>query len=469
MSVATYPVRVDAALEPGMSRWLWLVKWLLAIPHYFLLFFLWVAFVVVSVVAFFAVLFTGRYPPSLFAFNVGVLRWTWRVFYYTYGALGTDRYPPFTLADVPDYPAHFDVDYPSHLSRGLVLVKWWLLAIPHYLVVGIFIGGGTWAVSQSADRTNGAPGLIGLLVFFAAIVLLFTGRYPQQIFDFVLGMNRWALRVAAYAGLMTDQYPPFRLDMGGHDPAGTMTVPAEPPSAPAAAPTGPPAPPQKRRGWTAGRTVSLVIGSVLGLVSLGLLVAGGVATWATNTQRDAAGYLTSDTRSFSTSSYAITSDEIDLGTSADWVTPGDVLGTLRIRATDVDPTRAVFVGVGPQRAVESYLAGVDHLVVTNWGTGRTRDVVTAGRSPARAPTDARIWITQAAGPGTQTLTWKPTSGHWVAVVMNADGSARVVVKADVGASVPDLAWMAVGLFAVGGVLLAAAVLLIAVPVARASK
>ena len=232
MSAAAYPVHVDATLERGMSRWLWLVKWLLAIPHYIILALLWVAFVVVSVVAFFAILFTGRYPLSLFEFNVGVLRWTWRVSYYTYGALGTDRYPPFTLADVADYPAHLDVDYPTHLSRGLVLVKWWLLAVPHYLVVGVFVGGGSWALWRVADNTAGAPGLIGLLVLIAAIVLAFTGRYPQQIFDFVLGMNRWALRVGAYAALMTDEYPPFRLDMGGHEPAGTMTV-----SSPKEAPT----------------------------------------------------------------------------------------------------------------------------------------------------------------------------------------------------------------------------------------
>jgi hypothetical protein len=227
MAVTTYPVHVDATLDRRMSRWLWIVKWFLAIPHYFLLLFLWIAFVAVSIAAFFAILFTGHYPRRMFAFNVGVLRWSWRVSYYTYAALGTDKYPPFTLADVPDYPAHFDVDYPSHLSRGLVLVKWWLLAIPHYLVVGVFCGGGTWALWHD----GGGMGLIGLLVVIAAVVLAVTGRYPRQIFDFVLGMNRWALRVAAYAGLMTDKYPPFRLDMGEHESVETVMVspPTRPP------------------------------------------------------------------------------------------------------------------------------------------------------------------------------------------------------------------------------------------------
>jgi hypothetical protein len=232
-SVLTYPVRVDAHLDPGLNRWLWLVKWVLVIPHYVVLVFLWIAFVACSVAAFFAILFTGRYPRPIFDFNVGVMRWSWRVSYYAYGALGTDRYPPFTLAEVADYPAHLAVDYPEHLSRGLVLVKWWLLAIPHYLVLGFFAGGGVYLANEATTSNQSAwtwgSGLIGLLVLFAAVALLVTGRYPPSIYDLVLGMNRWMLRVAAYAGLMTDQYPPFRLDQGGEDPqSAQLTVP--PPS-----------------------------------------------------------------------------------------------------------------------------------------------------------------------------------------------------------------------------------------------
>jgi hypothetical protein len=133
---------------------------------------------------------------------------------------------------VPDYPARLSVAYPKSLSRGLVLVKWWLLALPHYLIIGVFTGGAVAGFNEASDNAIWATGggLIGLLVCFAGLALLFTGRYPRGLYDLIMGMNRWVFRVIAYAALMTDKYPPFRLDLGGHEP------PAEPATRHTAAP-----------------------------------------------------------------------------------------------------------------------------------------------------------------------------------------------------------------------------------------
>lgn len=197
---SSYPVTVTGELSEPQGRGWWLIKWLLAIPHYIILCFLWIASFVICVIAFFAILFTAKYPKELFDFNVGVMRWTWRVGFYTYQALGTDKYPPFTL-QAGGYPADIDVPYPENLSRGLVLIKWWLLAIPHYIIVAFFQGG--WGYRYG--------GLVLVLAIIAGVVLLFTGKYPEDIFKLVVGFNRWSYRVWAYAALMRDEYPPFRL------------------------------------------------------------------------------------------------------------------------------------------------------------------------------------------------------------------------------------------------------------------
>lgn len=209
-----YPARLEGRLDPTLTRWMWLVKWILAIPHYIVLALLGIAFVVVTVAAGVVILFTGRYPASLFSFSVGVMRWHWRVAFYANGVLGTDHYPPFTLART-DYPATFEVDYPEKLSHWKVLVKSWLLALPHLLIVAALTGS-IWASSD--DGGTSGMSLLGLLVFITAVILLFTGVYRPGLFDLVMGINRWVYRTITYTALMRDEYPPFRLDQGPLDP-----------------------------------------------------------------------------------------------------------------------------------------------------------------------------------------------------------------------------------------------------------
>lgn len=186
-----YPADIIGRID-SPSRWMWLVKWLLAIPHIIVIAFLGFAAWVVVVIAWFAILITGRFPRGMFDFVVGVMRWSWRVTFYYSSPAATDRYPPFSLASDPSYPADFTVAYPERLSRGLIFVKW-LLAIPHMIVL--------YVLALVAN----------VLTFIALLALLFTGRYPQGIFDFVLGVNRWNYRVGAYLFLLRDEYPPFRL------------------------------------------------------------------------------------------------------------------------------------------------------------------------------------------------------------------------------------------------------------------
>ncbi len=484
MSVpATYPLRVDAELDPALSRWLWLVKWILAIPHFIVLAFLWIAYPLMTVVAFFAILFTGRYPQPIFEFNVGVLRWTWRVAYYTFGANGTDRYPPFSLAEVADYPTHLDVAYPSRLSRGLVLVKWWLLAIPHYIVVALLAGGAWFAWRAGGWAWWPGSGLIGILVLIAAVTLAVTGRYPKPLFDLVLGMNRWVLRVAAYTGLMTDEYPPFRLDMGGPEPGGTVTIPpsaggggssAATPSRPDAATPAMVEP--RGRGWTGGRITSLVIGSVLALASLGVLAGGGFTLWLDRTQRDAQGFISTGTTTYTTTTFALTTRMTvgrDWGTrwlhirGAAWFYGPGASDTLRIRAGSLNPDRAVFVGIAPTAAVDEYLAGAARTEITNLTEPTYRAI--GGSPPAGPPTAATIWSASSVGTGTRSIEWPIQTGSWSVVVMNADATQGVAVTADAAAKIPSLPWITAGLFIGGGALLLGAALLIAIPIRRAAR
>jgi len=185
----SYPVAFDVQYPGELSRWLIFVKWLLAIPHVIILYALLIAWEVVTFIAFFAILFTKRYPEELFKFAVNVSRWQANV--GAYAGLLRDDYPPFSW-EAGHYPVTYEVAYPQELSRWLIFVKW-LLAIPHIVVLLLLSIGALFAY---------------VAAFFA---ILFTKRFPESLFNFIVGVNRWSLRVNAYVLLMTDEYPPFTM------------------------------------------------------------------------------------------------------------------------------------------------------------------------------------------------------------------------------------------------------------------
>jgi hypothetical protein len=448
----TSPVRLNARLDDAPSRLLWLVKWFLLVPHLIVLFLLWLAFPAVTFVALVAILFTGRYPRALFDFNLGVMRWTWRVWCYGYGALATDRYPPFSLDEEPDYPATLDVDYPERLSRGLVLVKW-LLAIPHYLVIAFFAGGGGFVLWQWGQGWLGFDGgLVTLLSVFAGVALLFTGRYPHGIFDLVIGMNRWMLRVGAYTALMTDEYPPCRLDLGGQDPAPAADEQAKPEERPA--------------GWTPARTAGVIVGVLLLLIGLGGAGAGGGMLWL-DSRRDSAGYVTAPAQRYTDDGYALFFDAHEVAPAErDWPWVGELLGDVRVQVSTVD-SGSLFAGIARTEDVARYLGGVPHQRfydnqddwnyrhMPGWGA------MTRFAPPPDMPRNRDIWVESASGTGTLTLDWTPTPGDWSLVVMNT--GARSGVQADVAfaATVPALRPVAIAVLSTGAVLLLGGALLVA--------
>jgi hypothetical protein len=190
MTQATsYPMTYDVEYPQELSRWLIFVKWLLAIPHWIILAALGMVQTAITFVAWFAILFTGRYPRFLFGFVVNVYRWSANAGAYV--TLLRDEYPPFTW-EAGQYPVTFEVEYPERLSRWLIFVKW-LLIIPHIIVLYLLMI--AWYVAT-------------IIAFFA---ILFTKRYPQGLFRFAVGVQRWSNRVNVYVYLLRDEYPPFSL------------------------------------------------------------------------------------------------------------------------------------------------------------------------------------------------------------------------------------------------------------------
>jgi hypothetical protein len=187
MDASRYPLRFEVEYPGQLNRWLPLVKWLLAIPHFLIVYALVNVASVIHLIAFFAILFTTKYPRPLFEFVVNIYRWQANV--HAYIGLMRDEYPPFSW-DPGQYPVTYETDYPDQLNRWLPLVKW-LLAFPHYVAL-VFLGI--------------AALVVWVIAFFA---ILFTQQFPRGMFDFNVGVLRWYNRVNAYVYFMRDEYPPF--------------------------------------------------------------------------------------------------------------------------------------------------------------------------------------------------------------------------------------------------------------------
>jgi hypothetical protein len=210
--------------------------------------------------------------------------------------------------------------------------------------------------------------------------------------------------------------------------------------------------------WTSGRIAALVIGTVLVLVSLALLGGGGTGLWADLTQRNA-GYVTTGAHTFSASGSALATEPIQLGSAGvGWLYSPGVLGKVRIRVTPASPSSGLFVGIGPTAAVDRYLAGVNRTVISDFFGDKMQQV--AGGRPGSAPGAQRFWVASATGHGARTLLWEPAKGSWTVVVMNANGQRGLDVAADLGARMPAVLWIAVGLLAAGAIFMAGGVLLI---------
>ncbi len=192
-----YPVDLIGSYDENPNRFLWVIKFILLIPHYIVLWFVSLPMIITIPLSWLAVIILGRNPEFLWSYHAGLLRWSWRVNFYGgwyWGeASNTDQYPPFSFSSREDYPADILIEYPERSSRLTGFFRW-VLAIPHWIVVALL------------------DAIRNILIFIALLVLLVTGRYPESLFDIIMGLNRWTYRVAAYSALLVDDYPPFSFE-----------------------------------------------------------------------------------------------------------------------------------------------------------------------------------------------------------------------------------------------------------------
>jgi hypothetical protein len=250
---------------------------------------------------------------------------------------------------------------------------------------------------------------------------------------------------------MGDEKPPSRPDQAGVGREERADAASPPPEAPEAAPPA-------RRGWTAGRIALVVVGTIAGLLAVGLLVGGCALVVVDQTQRDDDGFLMSPTQDFSTPTYAIVSESADIDDDGGERALDVFLGTVRISSESDSP---VFVGIGPADEVTRYLGGVERDVIDDLDqSGDPEYLRQSGGAPSGRPGDETFWAASTTGSGVRTLDWEPEDGDWQAVVMNEDGSRGVSSELSIGAELDSILWIGIGLLVAGALFAAGCALAI---------
>jgi hypothetical protein len=187
----TYPIQLEIDPPVPQSRLTVFFRMLTAIPHVIVLYFLQIAAMVVTVIAWFAILFTGSYPRGMYGFAVGFFRWQTRVSAYQF--LLTGRYPPFSMDPDATYPIRVHVDERIEGRNRLTVLIRIIMIIPHYIALAL---------------VGIAAFVVLVIAWFAA---LFTGMVPEGMHNFLAGFQRWSARAGGYYLLLCDEYPPFSM------------------------------------------------------------------------------------------------------------------------------------------------------------------------------------------------------------------------------------------------------------------
>jgi hypothetical protein len=218
---------------------------------------------------------------------------------------------------------------------------------------------------------------------------------------------------------------------------------------------------RRASGWNAGSVVALIFGGFILLIALGLIAGGGVLIWSQTAITDSSGYMVTSPVPLTVNSFAIVQNNVNVNMDVGGYIPQNQnIVSLKIAATS-NNAKPIFVGIVPQQSAVTYFDGVniDRIISYNWAPGRmmsngvpTYQTIPGGKPPT-PPTSQVIWVAQASGSGTQTVTWTPSSGEYWVVIMNADGSQGVDANVQVGARVTILSPIGWGLL-IGGFLVA---------------